>query len=82
MASFAKLFELPNDVQVVVKKTYDDTGNIFNIVVESYLDSVYPTVVLGYLTEDLVNKAFDEYDQTKAEGFIQSIKNLLNCKDC
>jgi len=78
MAKFAKIFDLPNDNQVLVTLDYNSDENINNITFRSKFKGIDGSVALGYDDKEEAQEVFDKVNQEQAERVIDDIIKLLN----
>tara|TARA_R100000306_G_C4371673_1_gene140278 strand:+ start:1150 stop:1404 length:255 start_codon:yes stop_codon:yes gene_type:complete len=81
MSKFAKLFDVEAH-QVLLKKDFDSESEEDFLKVETSIDGLQAAIKLeGFKNESHFEKAFEEYDQEKAEKFFKTMKNLLTQTD-
>lgn len=78
MAQFAKLFELPNNNQVLVVKDYNTEDDSYELRVTSEIDSMSTSISMGFDKEEKVEEALKNFSLEDAKNMRNQIMNLLN----
>ena len=71
---FAKLFDLENDIQVLIVKDYDNDKEKNIITVSSDFDGAMVSLIISFNDEETQLKHFDLFNTEKAKGFRETME--------
>ncbi|WP_299163305.1 hypothetical protein [uncultured Tenacibaculum sp.] len=77
MAEFARLFELPNNNQVLLTLEYDNEDNSFEIKVRSEINGATASLSFGFDTEEKALKMLEEFNLLNAKNARNEMMNVL-----
>jgi len=78
MIKFAKIFNLPNNNQVLITIDYEPEEDLTNINVRSEINGVRATMALGYENEDEAKEVFKNFTEPQAISLRNQMQNILN----
>ena len=75
---FAKLFDLENDIQVLIVKDYDNDKEKDIVTVSSDFDGAMVSLIFSFNDEETQLKHFDSFNTEEAKEFRLTIKKSLS----
>lgn len=77
MAKFAKLFELPNNEQVLVIIEYNNDNEKFEVILKTDFWSYVAEMKHGFIDKDPAIKMFENYTMENAIDFRNNLSKTL-----
>ncbi len=77
MAIFTRIFELPNNNQVLLTREYDDEDDAHNVKVRSDINGLQASISLGFDTEEKADKVLKDFTLDQAKNMRNQMMNLL-----
>lgn len=78
MSKFAKIFNLPNDNQVLITIDYDSEEDVTNITARSEINKMNTSMALGYENHDEAKEVFENFTESQAVTLRNQMQNILN----